>query len=297
MSLEEWIYLTARTGLAVGGLAVAWITLRYARSSIRATKHGYIGFAGSALLAASAFLSAYDGIDNVLLRPKDPILTISWVWFSIFDTALPIYAWLLVRSLRTRDRLLARLRELSITDPLTGALNRRGFLERAAVCIARGRQAGRPATLVLFDLDRFKTVNDACGHAAGDVLLKTFVATAAPTLGKCDLLGRLGGDEFVVLLAGSEIAIASVTVAHLLREAETAFESLQGGSGISVSAGMTSVDATDTTAIALTRALSKADEALYAAKMAGMGRIAVARAASRIELVAGSDPSQGASPF
>ena len=100
-----------------------------------------------------------------------------------------------------RERQRGELQSLSRADPLTGALNRRGFTERFTAELADHlRHDGRPLGLIVIDLDDFKTVNDTRGHAAGDDLLCEVARTLAAGLRPADVLGRLGGDEFAVLL-------------------------------------------------------------------------------------------------
>jgi diguanylate cyclase (GGDEF)-like protein len=113
----------------------------------------------------------------------------------------------------TLDRQRRELALASRTDPLTGCLNRRGFDERLAGELARAAREGEELTLILFDLDGFKQVNDAHGHAAGDRLLCWVVAQATELLRPVDAVGRLGGDEFALLVpgagaeAGREVAV------------------------------------------------------------------------------------------
>ncbi len=101
----------------------------------------------------------------------------------------------LADEVRRRAELQAELERLVGSDPLTGARNRRGFFEDA------GRTAGLGSVLALLDVDRFKSVNDTLGHAAGDLVLRAVVdAAALETATAGGIVGRLGGDEFVVLL-------------------------------------------------------------------------------------------------
>src|SRR4051795_5479194 len=100
-----------------------------------------------------------------------------------------------------RERQRGELQTLSRSDPLTGALNRRGFTERFEAELSdHVRHDGRPLGLIVIDLDDFKRVNDTRGHAAGDDLLCEVANTLAGDLRPSDVLGRLGGDEFAVLL-------------------------------------------------------------------------------------------------
>jgi diguanylate cyclase (GGDEF)-like protein len=110
------------------------------------------------------------------------------------------------------------LARMSRTDHLTGTLNRRGFHERAEGELARAERSGEPVALVLVDLDGFKHVNDAHGHAAGDSLLCWVADMLRTGLRPSDAAGRLGGDEFALLLPGID-AVAAREVAERLRVA------------------------------------------------------------------------------
>jgi diguanylate cyclase (GGDEF)-like protein len=92
------------------------------------------------------------------------------------------------------------LRMIAQVDHLTGALTRRGFVEQAEREIARSQRYGRPSSLVMLDLDHFKSVNDAHGHGVGDQVLRKISELAGTTLRPSDVFGRLGGEEFAILL-------------------------------------------------------------------------------------------------
>ncbi|MFI5495075.1 diguanylate cyclase [Actinoplanes sp. NPDC051859] len=111
-----------------------------------------------------------------------------------------------------------RLDELSRADPLTGALNRRGFDERLTEAMAEADRTGTPVVLLSLDLDRFKEVNDTYGHQAGDELLTWTARTMASQLRAVDAVGRLGGDEFAAVLSGLD-AQGAADVATRLRAA------------------------------------------------------------------------------
>jgi diguanylate cyclase (GGDEF)-like protein len=96
--------------------------------------------------------------------------------------------------------LAAQLAEQAVRDPLTGLYNRRFFDEALARNIEAARRYGRELSLVLFDLDNFKAVNDTYGHQAGDEVLKTFAQLLEETARKADIVCRIGGDEFAVIL-------------------------------------------------------------------------------------------------
>ncbi len=163
----------------------------------------------------------------------------------------------------------ARLLSQATSDPLTGLLNHRAFQERVESEVGRAQRYGRPLTLVLLDLDFFKSVNDAYGHQAGD----TALMHAAGILERCaragDVLGRIGGDEFALLLpetnAGQALPVAERWAAEL-REAPVGV-----AAHLTMSAGVS-----DLTHANGSRELFRlADGALYAAKSQGRDTIVV----------------------
>jgi diguanylate cyclase (GGDEF)-like protein len=157
-------------------------------------------------------------------------------------------------------------------DPLTGMFNRRGFAEATSRVIEREANAGRPVTVMIFDIDHFKSINDRFGHPAGDEILKLFATVVVNSLRITDLSGRVGGEEFAALLPCT--LEEAVVVAERVREA---FE----GSGIvddsgpvatTVSIGVAGGPAgTDLEVL-----LAAADTALYHAKRNGRNRVEAA---------------------
>jgi diguanylate cyclase (GGDEF)-like protein len=110
----------------------------------------------------------------------------------------------------TKERAESHQRHAATIDPLTEITNRRGFNEQAERLLARTEQERGAVTLLLFDLDRFKTINDRFGHRTGDAVLVLFTKSAVQSLRPLDLFGRIGGEEFVALLPGvtTETAVA-----------------------------------------------------------------------------------------
>ena len=154
-------------------------------------------------------------------------------------------------------------------DPLTRVANRASFDERLAQELARVRRTGGPTVLLVWDVDRFKAVNDAHGHRAGDALLRTVAECLGRNRREVDFLGRYGGEEFVMLLTGSGLAEAH-GVAESARGAVAALKMHFRGTpvAITISCGLTQLRPDDTAATAFERA----DAALYRAKQEGRDR-------------------------
>jgi len=169
---------------------------------------------------------------------------------------------------------LAEVRALATTDPLTGLPNRRHFNERLHDEFGRmQRYEGPPASLVMFDLDHFKQVNDRYGHAGGDLLLCEFARRMRQDIRKVDTPGRLGGEEFAILMPGTRPEEAAAFAERLRRALEgTTLESDKGPIRATVSIGISVLGKEDETPEC---ALNRADQALYRAKEAGRNRIEI----------------------
>ncbi|GAA0731747.1 GGDEF domain-containing protein [Sphingomonas japonica] len=160
------------------------------------------------------------------------------------------------------------LRMIAQVDHLTGALTRRGFVEQAEREIARSLRYGRPTTLVLIDLDHFKSVNDTHGHAAGDQVLMELTEIAKSMLRPSDMFGRLGGEEFAMLLPETD-GNEALMVAERLRTAIARHPiQLSGGNILNVTASL-GVAALGNDHPGFAAWLESADTMLYAAKSAG----------------------------
>jgi diguanylate cyclase (GGDEF)-like protein len=205
-----------------------------------------------------------------LLHPDGGIFSGS-IWVRMFSVELMLYAigTVFVIFILVSERTVTVHKTAASMDPLTGMFNRRGFAEATSRVIEREANAGRPVTVLIFDIDHFKSINDRFGHAAGDEILKLFAAIVINSLRITDLSGRIGGEEFAALLTCS--LDEAVVVAERVREAFA-------NSGIAVEDGP--VDTTVSIGVAggpagteLEVLLAAADAALYQAKRGGRNRV------------------------
>jgi diguanylate cyclase (GGDEF)-like protein len=199
------------------------------------------------------------------------LLHVNVIIFAIFETVFVcICAAYLFGSL-AKDRIAALYQRASLVDPLTGVANRRGFFQASERLMTRTRFAHRPTALLLFDIDRFKRVNDRFGHHAGDEVLIGFCRLATSLLRPADLFGRIGGEEFASLLPDTEQPDA-LALAERLRAAFEASSRTVGGRTIAatVSIGVATADDASSDVGAL---LEAADQALYRAKALGRNRV------------------------
>ena len=160
-----------------------------------------------------------------------------------------------------------RLKDLAVTDPLTGAYNRRYFEEQINGAFEVWARYKRPSTLVLLDIDHFKQVNDEFGHGVGDDALKLLVELISSRIRGVDTLCRYGGEEFAVLLSETS-ARHGLRLAEELRQRVQESDLLPQGT-LTVSAGVCDISA----AANGEDWLQQADEALYRAKSSGRNRV------------------------
>ena len=165
-----------------------------------------------------------------------------------------------------------RMAEAALREPLTGLYNRRHFQERFAAEVAVAHRHERPLSLLVIDVDDFKSVNDRHGHLAGDEVLKTVSRALQQGLRIEDILARYGGEEFVVLVreaAAGEALGAAERLRQLVELARTRWQSSEGrvpiAIGVTVSVGLAQLGPMETER----DLFEAADQALYQAKRAG----------------------------
>lgn len=176
----------------------------------------------------------------------------------------------LVRKNAELEKLYHYMKTIAIKDYLTGLYNRRGFLELAEKEIERVKRFHKPTSIIMFDVDKFKEVNDTYGHEIGDHVLEQIALRGLKKLRKMDVFGRLGGDEFSILLPETKPIGAQVIA-----------ERLQNTMSKPIMANTTSINISISTGIAafsketnnIKEMLLLADKALYHAKESGRNRI------------------------
>jgi diguanylate cyclase (GGDEF)-like protein len=161
-------------------------------------------------------------------------------------------------------------RGVAARDPLTGLYNRRGLDDRFLDVRDQAQAAGDPISLVLCDIDRFKTVNDTHGHARGDQVLVAVANELRTCLRGSDDIYRLGGEEFLVLLPGEDASSAALIAERVRRAIGTG---PMAGLTVTLSAGVATATGD---AVRLERLLREADDALYDAKRSGRNRVSQA---------------------
>lgn len=194
-------------------------------------------------------------------------------WFGVTTLEamafIQVTAFLLV--LMCKERVENRLRDMAQTDQLTGLANRRAFFQRGEAAIAQAQRSGAPLAVIVFDLDRFKEINDTHGHPTGDAVLQTFARAALRRLRAADFIARIGGEEFAALLPdtdGEQAAFVALQVNQAFENAvrDMGRTSLAG----TASAGVSHLSSSESVLVDL---LSVADRALYEAKAMGRGQV------------------------
>lgn len=173
-----------------------------------------------------------------------------------------------------RKLLEEELRKLSTTDYLTGLFIRRKLFELGEKEINRAKRSGTPLSLMILDIDHFKSVNDTYGHDIGDEVLKSFSAIFQNSLRNIDIVCRYGGEEFVAILPDTDTRIAMDVAQRLRQNVEASVLHLEGKElKYTISIGLTELREKDAE---INKLINRADEALYHAKKSGRNRVTIA---------------------
>ncbi|HEY4442757.1 MAG TPA: diguanylate cyclase [Steroidobacteraceae bacterium] len=192
-------------------------------------------------------------------------------WNAIVVTLGVLVIALLIYFLIANRRYRQQLVKLASQDSLTGLPNRRRTAELAAAALANAAATESPLTIAIIDMDHFKIINDRCGHATGDLVLKEFARVGREALRNSDVLGRWGGEEFLLVMPGATLEIAQASLERM-RTLVFGIRLPTSGAGlrVSLSAGLA------TSGRSLDEMIARADAALYVAKNEGRDLVRVA---------------------
>jgi diguanylate cyclase (GGDEF)-like protein len=195
-----------------------------------------------------------------------------WIAVFVLEAMLYIVGTAFIVLVLSKERTVRIHRDAASTDELTGLLNRRGFVSAARQLIERLAREREQVSVLAFDLDHFKKINDRFGHATGDAALRVFSDVAGVSLRATDVLGRLGGEEFVAVLRGNanDAAVAAERVRAAFQEAGAIVADQPLGATVSVGVACGEPGADVMTLVAA------ADVALYKAKENGRNRVELA---------------------
>jgi diguanylate cyclase (GGDEF)-like protein len=206
----------------------------------------------------------------------DRLSDFSGGWFAIFalETLLYAIATAFIILTMAKERSERIHRTAATIDPLTEIFNRRALLDAGRRVLGRMTWDRQAVSVLMFDLDHFKSINDRFGHAVGDRALQVFARTAAAKLRATDILGRLGGEEFAAVLPATDLQSAGVAAERVraaFEEAAVRIDGLEIDGTVSI--GVACTEDTDTQIDML---LAQADKALYSAKAGGRNRFVLA---------------------
>jgi two-component system cell cycle response regulator len=208
------------------------------------------------------------GINDYIVRPLDPNELIARTLTQI-------------KRKRYNDRLRTSVRqtiELAVTDALTGLHNRRYLDNHLKAVFNRAALRGRPLSVCMTDIDRFKLVNDTYGHDAGDAVLREFASRVRSTVRGADLACRFGGEEFVLVMPDTDATTAAIIAERLRGMIErTPFILKDSGIALNITASL-GISSTGHGAETPEQLLKQADRALYEAKNGGRNRVVAAAA-------------------
>ncbi len=262
-------------GAAVGGglwLSMALTAVLHTRKHTRTVNAAMalcaLGEAAGWALRGALMIDAGPGeLRSALVSANAWLIAVSFVATG---------ALVLLYVLLVNFRLAEEFRMLAVRDPLTGALNRRGFEEGTDRLAALSAQLGQSVVVVVLDVDAFKAVNDRHGHHVGDQVLKALSQLVHRAKRETDVFARLGGEEFCLVLLGTDVPGARVFTDRLRRS----FETLEIDTGrsflsctISMGVAYASAAMLEERRVDVLDLLHQADEALYEAKRAGRNRV------------------------
>ena len=229
-------------------------------------------------------LARSSGIQHILRKPSEPHEILRVVNESIKRPSMPaklpqtgqlqrehlqVLADKLYQKVTELEHANERLRNLSLTDELTGLNNRRGFMVLATGLLKFARRVGYASCLLYIDLDSLKLTNDSFGHIVGDTLIIHFSNILTETFRDSDIIGRLGGDEFVILIIDATESDLNEIQAHLQSNVDN--HNLKSGKQYAISFSMGVIRVQPDSKISMEDLLAQADKAMYEHKQRRRG--------------------------
>lgn len=262
------IFITIVSGRNYYDFRQGWLQNRSA--SYKFISIVYLAFC-SLIITRAIFTYWFSNLEG--LYTPDRIQSFSFVTF-ILTSIVWTFAYMILNNERLQQELnetKIKFEKLAATDFLTGINNMRRFFEIGEVEIHRARRFRHPLSLIMFDIDHFKKINDTYGHAAGDMVLTTIIDVCKFNLRELDTLGRLGGEEFGIVLPHTDIDVAKMVAGRLRRAFdETEIRILTETIRVTASFGVTEFLESDKQ---LKDLLDRADSALYEAKQSGRNQV------------------------
>ena len=258
-------------GFIAGSLKALQAHLRHMTWQVQQVEHGdfsqRVDFLGDFSIAFNNMVLKLDETMSDLRKKEEALLDLT--------NSLQTEVNLRSSAMEALQESEARFKYLASHDPLTGALNRRSFLDRAANELKLSFQRGELCAIAIMDVDHFKRFNDTYGHQRGDEALKHVVKIATQNLRHGDLLGRYGGEEFVFLFTKADLAHGTMVADRICKAiAETPFVDKGVSMYVNASFGVSSTD--EDIAYSgdyIQQLISHADTALYHAKATGRSKV------------------------
>ena len=278
----EWAPAIAKLRLAISAGTIAW--------ALALLDDGFlIGLSGLVIAVLGAAYSAIDRRDVFVLYLPPLLLTLAimalarvelfvFINAACFLALTLVVAWLLAsvqeRSYRRSYKLEQALLRESRIDSLTGVDNRRSLEEQGRAALSLCQRHGQPLSVLMIDLDHFKTVNDMHGHPAGDAVLVAVASICRGLMRESDRFGRWGGEEFLAILPDTSAEQAQALAERIrvaIQEARISFE--QAVLRITASVGVAGGEVPHDLASRWTALIREADDAMYRAKAGGRNRV------------------------
>ncbi|WP_432453345.1 MULTISPECIES: diguanylate cyclase [unclassified Agarivorans] len=238
--------------------------------------HGYIK---KTLATNKTLVVHYHFANENMLALPDGISVPNELWFEGIIKPLPLLedgqkrvVWT-ARNITLRHNLEEQLKKLSETDELTGILNRRAFMAKLTIELHRYQRYKQNTSLLMLDIDRFKSINDLLGHQSGDRVIKHVTDICSKEIREVDYIGRLGGEEFAILLSNANL-LQAIEMAERLRQkiARSPCVVEDYTIHITVSIGLSQIE---TEADSSEYLISRADKAMYHAKKQGRDQVRI----------------------